>query len=350
MGQRTDPGNGADAGRPPPALGGRAAEPDLGGLAAGGLGVCVIVGSAVIGAVATIVTKSQPGSVLGLFVLAGTVAAALTVQPRTGRLIFPVPALSYLIAALTAGVVYDRAADKTEIAVGAAQWIASGFFVMVLSTLLAIALTTVRWYMWRRDQRGPAAPDWSATAPRPPAGPPRRPGRRREHRRARSGPQWPPGSPRDQRPGPRPDQRPGLTPGQRSRIRALQLLQRGVAQHQVLDPVVGPEVDLGLGLVAVAVRRYHGAEPELVVRDQVPADSDGTGRFPGDRVPGLLAIRSCAGATAEAAAASSRRHSMRPGGISARNLDRSWNEGRPYQFLRTAQVRYRRCMARVMPT
>ena len=93
-----------------------------------------------IGAVATIVTKSQPGSVLGLFVLAGTVAAALTVQPRTGRLIFPVPALSYLIAALTAGAVYDRAADKTEIAVGAAQWIASGFFVMVLSTLLAIAL------------------------------------------------------------------------------------------------------------------------------------------------------------------------------------------------------------------
>jgi len=161
-------------------------------------------------------------------VLAGTVAAALTVQPRTGRMIFPVPALSYLIAALTAGVVYDRAADKTEIAVGAAQWIASGFFVMVLSTLLAVALTTVRWYMWRRDQRGPAAPDWSATAPRPPAGPPRRPG-------------TPPGTPQgappgtqgrwDQRPAPRPDQRPGWAPDQRPGSRTLQLLQRSIAQH-----------------------------------------------------------------------------------------------------------------------
>jgi hypothetical protein len=245
----------------------------------GALGVCVIVGSALIGAVATIVTKSQPGSVLGLFVLAGTVAAALTVQPRTGRLIFPVPALSYVIAALAAGIVYDRSADKTVLAVGAAQWIASGFFVMVLATLLAIALTTVRWFMWRRDQPAPVPPDWSGrgpaargsrTAPRPQAGPPRPPG---TYPRAPS-PQWPTGpqGPWDQRSGPRPDQGPGRAPDQRPGPRpgsALQLLQRGVAQHQVLDPVVGPEVDLGLGLVAVAVRRHHGAEPELVVRDQV---------------------------------------------------------------------------------
>jgi hypothetical protein len=188
----------------------------------GGLGVCVIVGSAAIGATATIVTHSQPGSVLGLFVLAGTVAAALTVQPRTGRLIFPVPALSYLIAALAAGVVYDRSADKTLIAVGAAQWFANGFFVMVLSTLLAIALTTVRWFMWRRGQRGPAASDWSvshgasAGPPGPPAGPPRRPAGPRplgtQPRTQRT--QRPPASagPGDQRPGPRPDQRPGWAP------------------------------------------------------------------------------------------------------------------------------------------
>jgi Domain of unknown function (DUF6542) len=176
----------------------------------GGLGILVIAGSAAIGAVATIVTKSQPGSVLGLFVLAGTVAAALTVQPRTGRLIFPVPVLSYLLAALVAGGVYDRSANKTEIAVGAAQWIASGFFVMVLATLLAIALTTVRWFMWRRDpasrpQSGP--PPMRATPP--PGTPPQgtqSPGTQPT--------QWPPRyqDPWDQRPGP-PDPRPGLRPG-----------------------------------------------------------------------------------------------------------------------------------------
>jgi hypothetical protein len=165
------------------------------GSLSGGLGICVIVGSAVIGAVATIVTRAEPGSVLGLSVLAGTVAAALTVQPRTGRLIFPVPALSYLIAAVASGVVYDRSSNKTELAVGAAQWIANGFFVMVLATLLAIALTTVRWLMWRRDQRGPVPPEYGGWSdPRPPGPPPR----------TQPGQQWPPAAPGwDQRPGPR---------------------------------------------------------------------------------------------------------------------------------------------------
>jgi hypothetical protein len=177
----------------------------------GALGVCVILGSALIGAIATVVTKNQPGSMLGLFVLAGTVAAALTVQPRTGRLIFPVPALSYVIAALGSGVVYDRHAGKTAIAVGAAQWIASGFFVMVLATLLAIALTTVRWFMWRRDQRDPVPPDRPMPGPRP--GSPRRGGTQPGMQPT----QWPPRTegPWDQRSGPRPEQGPGWAPDRR---------------------------------------------------------------------------------------------------------------------------------------
>lgn len=182
----------------------------------GVLGVCVIAGSALIGAIATIATHAQPGTVLGLAVLAGTVAAALTVQPRTGRLIFPAPALSYLIAALVAGVAYDRSTDKTELAVGAAQWIASGFFVMVLATLLAVALTTVRWYMWRRDQNGPLPPDWSgqdrtASRSKPDS---RLPGSKSAQQSAPQSAQWPPGSAgtwaRDQRP--RPGPRPGSGP------------------------------------------------------------------------------------------------------------------------------------------
>jgi hypothetical protein len=203
---------GRGAGNRPREPGGRLSRIWEGSLR-GGLGVCVIAGSAVIGAVYTIVTHAQPGSALGLFVLAGTVAASLTVQPRTARLIFPVPALCYLIAALAAGVAYDRSADKTELAVGAAQWIASGFFVMVLATLLAIALTTVRWFMWRRGQRRPATADWPApgTSPRPQAGPPRRPGPYPRTQPAKrppgSGERW------DQRPRPRPDQDPGPRPG-----------------------------------------------------------------------------------------------------------------------------------------
>jgi hypothetical protein len=131
-----------------------------------------------------------------------------------------VPALCYLIGALASGVVYDRSSNKTELAVGAAQWIANGFFVMVLSTLLAIALTTVRWFMWRRDQRGPVPPDRSAPAPPQYGGfadraDPRRAGPRPEAPQPRPEPvqpvqpghhqpaqQWPPRAPGwDQRPG-----------------------------------------------------------------------------------------------------------------------------------------------------
>ena len=169
----------------------------------GGLAVCLILATAALGAAATIATRSQPGLVLGLFVLAGTVVAALTVEPRAGRLIFPVPALAYLVAALVAGGMYNRSANNTELAVGVAQWIANGFFVMVLATLLAIALTTVRWFLWRRSGRVPLAADWPAEArtARPPqtgpAGPggwgdPRSPGARR--------PQGPPQGPPSQGP------------------------------------------------------------------------------------------------------------------------------------------------------
>ena len=47
----------------------------------GGLGVCLIVGSTAIGAIATMATPSPPGFLLGTFVVIGTVAAALAVRP-----------------------------------------------------------------------------------------------------------------------------------------------------------------------------------------------------------------------------------------------------------------------------
>ena len=143
-------------------------RPGRWGALQGGLGVCIIVASAAVGAAATMVTRSVPGVVLGLFVVAGTIAAALAVRPRTGRLILPVPVLSYLVAALISGVVYNRSADssKTALAIGAAQWIANGFFAMALATVLAAAIIAVRWYLWRRDRPATRDPDWPAGAGR----------------------------------------------------------------------------------------------------------------------------------------------------------------------------------------
>ncbi len=160
----------------------------------GALGIAIIAAAAMIGAIATVVTGRQPGTLLGAAVLAGTVAAALTIQPRAGRVIFPAPVLCYLIAALAAGVIYDHSADRTALAIDAAQWIASGFFLMALATLLAIVIVTARWLFQRRAGRG--GPDW--TEPRGSGRP--EPATRPGLRDARETDEWGgPGAPATQR-------------------------------------------------------------------------------------------------------------------------------------------------------
>ena len=133
----------------------------------GGLGVCLIVGSTAIGAIATMAMGSAPGFLLGVFVIIGTVVAALAVRPRAGRVILPVPVLSYLVAALVSGVIYNRSADSSRaaLAIGAAQWVASGFFAMAIATLLAVAIITLRWYLWRRGRRAARDPGWPGAGP-----------------------------------------------------------------------------------------------------------------------------------------------------------------------------------------
>jgi hypothetical protein len=122
-----------------------------------------VIGCAALGMLATVLSRTEPGSVLGVFVVAGTVAATLAVRPRAAYLVIPVPALAYVVAATIAGLIHDRASDSslTGLAVHAAQWIASGFLAMSAATLLAIAITAVRWPRSGRGRRDPARhPPW----------------------------------------------------------------------------------------------------------------------------------------------------------------------------------------------
>ncbi len=100
------------------------------------------------GAAATIVTGSEPGLLLGLFLVAATIVAALVVATRAAYVIIPVPSLAYTAAALLAGYLHDRAAVDTSLtglAVNAVQWIAGGFFAMTSATLIAIVVAAGRW-------------------------------------------------------------------------------------------------------------------------------------------------------------------------------------------------------------
>jgi hypothetical protein len=120
--------------------------PRLRGSRPGRFGVFVVIGCAALGALVTALTRTEPGSVLGVFLVAGTVIAALAVRPGSVYVIIPVPGLAYAVAATMAGLIHDRASDTslTELAVHATQWIASGFLAMSVATLLAIAATAAR--------------------------------------------------------------------------------------------------------------------------------------------------------------------------------------------------------------
>jgi hypothetical protein len=118
-------------------------------------GVWIIVLSAALGLTATVVANREPGDLLGVFLIAGTLLAAIAVRPKAVHMIIPAPALAFLTASVIAGLVHDRATDVTltAVTVSGLQWIAGGFLAMTAATLLAIALTAAR----RLRARGPAS-------------------------------------------------------------------------------------------------------------------------------------------------------------------------------------------------
>jgi Domain of unknown function (DUF6542) len=113
----------------------------------GRLGVALVIAGTLAGLIGTVLTSSEPGLLLAAGLILGTVCGAAAVQPRAAYLIIPVPALSYLVAAVLAGLIHDHAIDtsRTALAVGLTQWVAGGFLAMVTATLLAIAIAAIRW-------------------------------------------------------------------------------------------------------------------------------------------------------------------------------------------------------------
>ena len=115
-------------------------------------GVCIVLGGAALGALITVLAGTGPGPVLGVSLVAATLAAALAIHPRAVYRIIPVPALAYVATVTVAGLIGDRVASTSHaaLALSAAQWIASGFLPMTVATLLAIALTAIRWFIESR--------------------------------------------------------------------------------------------------------------------------------------------------------------------------------------------------------
>jgi len=129
--------------------------------------VLILAGAAIVGMVGTLSMGHDPGSFLGLLVVAGAVIAALTVRPRAVYQIIPLPALTYLIAAVITGAYHDRAIDtsKTQIGINFLQWIAGGFLAMSAATILVIVIAGARWVLRRQLVSGQFAVSEQRSAP-----------------------------------------------------------------------------------------------------------------------------------------------------------------------------------------
>jgi hypothetical protein len=136
-------------------------SPRWGGLPAG-RGIVVVIATTALGTVATIVTGSDPGFVLGFCLVIGAIAASLAVRPGAVYRIIPAPSIAYVVGAFIAGLIHDGGTDasRTALAISAAQWVASGFLAMTTATLLVILIGAVRWGMhsYRANAIDPRVP------------------------------------------------------------------------------------------------------------------------------------------------------------------------------------------------
>ena len=121
-------------------------------------GIVVVLSATAIGAIGTLVVGGAPGAMLGVPLIAGSIAAAFGVHFRCGYLLIPVPALAYAVGATMTGMFHDRGVDisHTALAVSATQWFAGGFMWMAAATIGVIAVTAFRW-LGRRHEPDPAS-------------------------------------------------------------------------------------------------------------------------------------------------------------------------------------------------
>jgi hypothetical protein len=109
----------------------------------------VLAGATVIGVVLTLIAGTEPGKLLGFFVIVGSLVAVLGVRRGAVYLLFPMPALAFFVGAVVTGVIHDRelAASTAGLGVGFTQWVAGIFFPAVVATILVLLVGGTRWLL-----------------------------------------------------------------------------------------------------------------------------------------------------------------------------------------------------------
>jgi hypothetical protein len=134
--------------------------------------VLVLLGFALLSLVGTIVLGRDPGFLIGISLVAGSVIAAIGVQRGAVHRLIPLPALSYLVTITVAGLVHDWGDlnnSKQEIT-SFLTWIGGAFLGLVAATVLVVLIAFIRWLASKLLVSGqppgaPSGPGRTASAP-----------------------------------------------------------------------------------------------------------------------------------------------------------------------------------------
>jgi hypothetical protein len=112
----------------------------------------VLAGFALFGVVITLAAGQEPGTLLGVFVILGSIAAALGIRRGKVYLLFPAPALTFFVTAIVTGKVHDAKLGSSTAGLGAGftQWVAGIFFPAVIATILVLLIGGGRWVLGRQ--------------------------------------------------------------------------------------------------------------------------------------------------------------------------------------------------------
>ena len=119
------------------------------GTLSGRVAVYILLGATLLGVIGTLLTGSEPGSLLGFLITVGSVVAAVGIQRRSLHLLIPLPALAFFIGAVLTGAIHDRSVDTStaELGVNFLQWIANVFIAMCAATILVLVIAGGRWLL-----------------------------------------------------------------------------------------------------------------------------------------------------------------------------------------------------------
>jgi uncharacterized membrane protein len=111
------------------------------------MALLLLAGGAALGVIVTLIAGQEPGDLLGVFVILGSIAAALAIKRGKVYLIFPAPALTFFVAAILAGKVHDAklGSSTAGLASGFTQWTAGIFIPAVVATIIVLVIGGLRW-------------------------------------------------------------------------------------------------------------------------------------------------------------------------------------------------------------